>query len=212
MSGILFITSTSANYKIANLFLLHIADWEYGLGNNFQLVTSTKIKDFTPPADGNEQDIKAKATSPTLLSLDSAWAGSSLSDVERFCLALPAEGLESDVGSLFVVLDEEGVSSRTCVLAHRAMVKDEDSGVFQSAAWFQKIRVPWDELYMTWCNLEVSNMDFEDFTEDRIDRGGDNDGWYEYCNHAGPGHTDLSPENERRRDDEIERLSKDGLV
>lgn len=207
MTGLLFTTSSSADHKALNLLLLYIRDWEYGLGDSFQIITSKQPKDIKTQTIPSTTKLEAQPTSPPLTHFsNNQWANSPLSEVEAYCLALNPEA-----GNLYVALDDTGIQNRTCILGHQAIVKDPTTRrASKHASWFQKIRVPWDELYMTWCNLDSHNMVFEDFVRDRRSSGGDEDGWFEYCNHATG--SDLSEDNLRRRDAQIERLKGDGMI
>ena len=199
MTGILYVISSSADHRIVNALLLHIRDWEYGMGDSFALITTSTTNSAT--------DIKP--TSPPLHSFtNNTWANRSIEAIESFHLALKHS-------NLYVVLDEEGIESQTCILGHQAMVQDPETRTWKRTERFQKSRVPWDELYMTWCNIDVANMDFEDFVRERDTegggRGGDENEWFEYVNHSAEW-KDLSEANTKLRDAELERLRVAGLV
>lgn len=197
MTGLLYIISPSADHKLINSFLLYIRDWEYGLGDQFKLITTENINDLNPLAN-------AEPTSPPLQSFtNNAWVGRTLQDVELFHLSL-------NHSSLYLVLDDASVQTQTCILGHQATIRDADTGKFVHTRTFKKFRIPWDELYMTWCNLDVANMGFEDFTQDRDGTSDGNDGWFVYANHAEG--KDLSEANLERRNAELERLRVAGLV
>jgi len=174
MAGLLYIISPSADHKTANDLLLHLRDWEYEGGDHFKLITTSNPYGF-------ESCRSLQPTSPPLRDLTTSfWANYSLQDVEAFHLTL-------DVSDLYIALDDEGVETKTCILGHRATFRDPKTHAWVRTQQFQKIRVPWDELNMTWCDLEVDNMEFEDFVEGRDNpggiRGGGDDGrWFEYAN------------------------------
>jgi hypothetical protein len=202
MTGLLYIISPSADHKTINALLLHIRDWEYVGDDPFTLITTSNTNGLEPLRN-------LPPTSPPLLNLTTnTWATRSLQDVEAFHLTL-------NDSQMYIALDDEGIDTKTCILRHQATVRDPTTHAYVRTQQFQKIRVPWDELYMTWCNLEVANMDFQDFVKGRDEpggiRGGGEDGcWFEYANYAGG--QDLSDVNLERRDAELERLRALGLV
>ena len=199
MTGMLYVTSSSADHRIINALLLYIRDWEYGMGDSFALITTSTTNNAT--------DIKP--TSPPLHSFtNNTWANRSIEAIESFHLALKHS-------HLYVVLDDEGTRSQTCILGHQPTTRNSETHAWERKEHFQKFRVPWDELYMTWCNIDVANMDFEDFVRERDTegggRGGDENEWFEYVNHSAEW-KDLSEGIIKLRDAELERLRVAGLV
>ena len=215
-TGFLFVTAPSADYKAVNALLHELQNWEYNDGESeFRLITTKNAYDFEPPAGTHVLD-------GTLPKLDStftnAWAGSSLKDVEEFCLDIVHNSSPSDDSPwLFVVVDSAGFEARTGIVVERATADaDEDFKLLDS---FVKMRVPWDEVQITWCNLSIANSDFDEMGERREtkangDGGGEadvedeGDGWYDY-------HTlgaDLSDENANRKKKAFQRLKDDGLI
>jgi hypothetical protein len=75
--------------------------------------------------------------------------------------------------ALFVVINSEGLENTSRVLASLLDVFQENPGAFRGR--YEKFRVPWDDAYLIWCNLEIANMNFEDFVEE--DEGDEQD-WF----------------------------------
>ena len=74
----------------------------------------------------------------------------------------------------------------------------------------------WSEVFSAWCNLNVSNSDFDEMGERREEglewegeEGGGEQGWYDY--HAGECF-DLDEELAKRKDKAFQRLKNDGRV
>nr|OQO27152.1 hypothetical protein B0A51_05147 [Rachicladosporium sp. CCFEE 5018]OQO28594.1 hypothetical protein B0A51_05413 [Rachicladosporium sp. CCFEE 5018] len=80
--------------------------------------------------------------------------------------------------TLFLVIDDEGLEADEVVL----------------------LRVPIEEAHTMFVNLDVANMDFEDFADG--DEGADEDGWWVYAGVGGP---DLFEEGLKAREAEMER-------
>ena len=104
------------------------------------------------------------------------WAGKSLQDVEQFALQhLKGE----DDGHLNltnpVIVDEQGFRYKTCIILERDF---QDEPEFIPLDKFKKTRVPWSHTYIMWCNLDIANMNFEEYCDDV--KGDVGDGWWEY--------------------------------
>ena len=212
-TGLIFVTAPEADYKAINLLIHHLTDWEYSEGEIlFRLVTSKNAYNLELPPGTHALD----ATPPTLDStLDNAWAGSSLKDVEDFCLDVVRNDPNSDIGaSLFIVVDSRGFQDHDAILVEQAVGEEEEG--FEMLDSFVKMRVPWKEIYSAWCNLSVANSDFDEMGERRKEGGqwdgeeaGGEQGWYDF--HAGLCF-DLNEESARRKDKALQRLKNDGRV
>jgi hypothetical protein len=205
-TGLLFVTAPEADHKSINLILLQIRDWGYGSGDSFKLVTTKNAYDLDPPV--NSPQGRLDATSPPLdSSLENAWAGASLEDVEAFCLDLNRRGPYNP--TLYVVVDSEGLQAHTAILGKQASSYEEDE--FRYLGYFMKMRMPQDSVYMVWCNLDISNMDFEDYMQEEDGTSGEKpDGWFTFDEDTGGGF--FSEEDLQRRNREIERLRRAGHI
>jgi hypothetical protein len=212
-TGLLFVTAPEADHKAINLLIHNLADWEHSKGDIwFRLVTTKNAYDLEPPPGTNSLD----ATPPSLdNTFDNAWAGSSLKDVEDFCLDVVRNDPNGDIGaSLFVVVDSLGFQAHNAILVERAVGEREEEFVMLDS--FVKMRVPWSEVFSAWCNLNISNSDFDEMGERRKEGGewegeeaGGEQGWYDY--HAGDCF-DLDEESATRKDKAFRRLKNDGRV
>lgn len=217
MSGYLFVTAPEADYRAVNLLLHELSNWGYNDGeSDFKLITTKNAYDFELPAG----KYSLEATIPTLDStLSNAWAGSSLKDVEDFCLdVLRAEDSGADGPSLFVVVDAAGFESRNAIVVERAI--DEEDEDFKSLDSFVKMRIPWDEVNSAWCNLSIANISFDELgelREDDADDGGEgegfdgesgDDGWHDYEPMGG----DLNEKNAKKKEKALKRLKDEGQI
>lgn len=212
-AGLLFVTAPQADHKAINLLLLHLRDWEYDCGDQFRIVTTKNAYDleispaFLPSGDKNIGE-----TSPPVESnLDNAWAGATIEDVEGFCLDIEranenGDNKSEDEASMFIIVDSEALEKRECVLASRANIwGDDDEPVWLEK--FTKMRVPWEELYAIWVNLELANMNWEEFTLEGEEKeigldSSPEDCWYEHRS-VSEG-ADMSEKIRKRRDDEVD--------
>ncbi|KAI0484194.1 hypothetical protein GGR56DRAFT_612732 [Xylariaceae sp. FL0804] len=200
----LFVTASAADHKVINRFLLHFRDWEYGSGDVAHLVATRSVSDLatTDPPPG-------QATSPPVAAdRVRAWHGGSVAEVEAFLLDLDPQ----NAVTAFLILDDTGVRERTVIVAERAYDDDDDDDddyneTPGSAQGFRRMRVPWDEAYLTWCNLDIANVSFEECCDEEHGDGGD--GWWKYQSVGG---ADLSEENRAKRDAEIRKLEEQGLA
>lgn len=163
-----FVISSSADHKLINRVLLHLRDWEYGeepTWDNFQLITTSTL----PQGDGTLY------TTPSLTGSalsNNEWKEKSISDIETFMLSEGNKKIGLNLNT-FIVLDDQGVEDGTVVLLDR-LYDDEEEKLSER---FNKVRVPWAKAYIIWCNLDIANMNFEDFVEEEDD---DQPGWWTY--------------------------------
>lgn len=106
---------------------------------------------------------------------ENVWTGATLEDITTYCLSLNCGDDEHPGASVFVVIDSEGHKNRTCVLASMPDEHYENLGTFRGR--YDKLRLPWDELYAVWCDLDIANLNFEEFVE--VEHG-DDQGWFTY--------------------------------
>lgn len=219
--GLLFVTAASADVKVINRLLLHLHDWEFGSGDRFILVLD-KSADTMAESGQLDQRKHPPETKPPLQSVSNDWAGTDIEDVEAYVNELRARDMKHANPSLFVLLDEQGISDKTCVVAQ--IVFDQDADVDAGEEFrldvYNKVRVPWDQTYIVWCNLDIGNAGFEEYTEEGQNRqiGLDEDerkkkqqdeGMWWTCYTM---ETLLSDENRGERDAEIAALEEKDLA
>lgn len=217
MSGYLFVTAPEADYKAVNLLLHELSNWSYNDGeSDFKVISTKNAYDFERPPGIYRLDV----TPPTLDStFNNAWAGSSLKDVEDFCLdAIRAEDPGADGPSLFVVVDAIGFEGRNAIVVERAMAEEDED--FKELDSFVKMRIPWDEVNSAWANLIIANISFDEMGEPREgdaedDGGGARiqgetgaDGWHDYEPMGG----DLNEKSAKLKENALKRLKDDGHV
>jgi hypothetical protein len=217
-NGLLFVTAPQADHKAVNLLLHHLRDWEYDKGRlSFHLVTTKNAFDLEVPPGSNDLD----ATPPTLnATFDNGWAGATLKDVEGFCLDMIHSGEQDNISpGLFVVVDAAGFEKREGILCERDVKEPEDDeGEFEELDAFVKMRLPWEELYISWCSLSIANVSFDEMGERREDAreeegevvdGTGAEGWFDYNSDGLDG---LGEKEAKRKEKALRKLEKDGLV
>lgn len=167
MAGLLFITAPEADSKIINHALLCMRDWEESDGSLdiFKLVTDKAA---------NQNDNKGTSL-PLQSTPQNIWTGADLKDIESYCINLKSGDDAPEAASLFVCLDSAGLETKTCILCSLpdAYYDNPDS----VCGRYDKVRVPWDDVYLIWCNLDIANMNFEEFVEEEE---GNEQGWFTY--------------------------------
>ncbi|KAK5112393.1 hypothetical protein LTR62_004356 [Meristemomyces frigidus] len=94
------------------------------------------------------------------------------------------------------------MQNRTCILGNRGYDDDAD----EEKDSFARVRVPWTEVYPVFCNLDIANMDFEDFAETEEDV--DEDGCFPYVSSS----SELDDRTRKRKDELLEQLKQDGSL
>ncbi|KAF2718968.1 hypothetical protein K431DRAFT_122962 [Polychaeton citri CBS 116435] len=214
MTGLLFVTAPSADFKLINRLLLIIRDWEYEAGDAFKFVTTRNAYELEARED-NPHD--TEPTHPPIgAECDNAWSGSSVEEIEQYVMELHRADLKGVNTSLYVIVDEEGLRDNTCVFGEHILDDTEwdTEHKLKDTGEFNKVRMPWDEMYLSWCNLDIANMGFEEYCEGLLDGDADEEElrltgkWWKYRSISdGP---DLSPEKIIERDGELSKLESEG--
>jgi len=189
MTSLLFITTPSASHKDINRILLYLRDWECSDGDddNFKLVTTKNAYDLEgEPLDGYDGHYMLEATAPPVpIEIENAWARASLRDVEEFCADMERGETKGADPGLVVVVDGKGLREKTCVLVRKVYRRDKDGDAASSQAdvdvddedrdrdqdegakspRFWKMRLPWEETFVSWASVSTANGDFEEMGE-----------------------------------------------
>lgn len=192
-----FITSTKADYKVINRFLLRLHDWHFkrDIGLLITVRNGLAIWPAEPDRHSNLQPTKP----PVSATFENGWVGANISDVNTFML----DNAPDPPGSVHMILDDKGVDEGTVIVAERTY----DDEAEERTREFNKMRVPWQEAGCVWMNLDIGNVGFEEYCDE--ERGGDEDGFWEYD----VGGADIANEEDKvRRDEKIAEYERDGLV
>lgn len=167
------ITAQGVDIKLINRLLLTLRDWEFGDEPHWDQSKILCTKEDACREAGQD----GRDEPPLQEFQQNQWQGVSLREIEQFMLQNPRE---KDTGQrLFTVLDDQGVQDETVIIARRRINSDfrEQPQASLYLDEYQKTRVPWIEAHSMLCNLELANMDFEDFVDDD---SGDGEGWWIY--------------------------------
>lgn len=190
-----FITASSADFKVVNELLANLRDWEYGSGDTFCLQTSNTIDEREKTSETPVTNAVAIPGAFTAETFENVWAGASIEEVEAFA-ARELDSIASPRAhvSFFLVLDEHGVEDHTvlCVAKEEPDESDGDDnhnndededrdGVdgkrnqqpsFQAPdndlTRYNKVGMPWHAAYLFCANLGESNMGFEEFCDEGV--------------------------------------------
>jgi hypothetical protein len=195
-TGLLFVTAPEADYKAVNLLIHHLRDWEYfndaNDGLNFHLVTTKNAYDLELAPGSNHLD----ATPPALdATLDNA-------------------------SGLFIVVDAAGFEKREAIICERDVKEpdeDDEDGEFENLDSFVKMRLPWSETYISWCNLSIANVGFDEMGERREDGEGEGEvvdgtgaeGWHDFDPESS---YPLGEKQVKRKEKALKKLEKEGRV
>lgn len=200
---LLYVTSANVDFKTINRFLLEAGkphEWP-DADYNYHVVLS---RDAATYPQGGPRTRPGDLDATTFAS---PWIGASISEVEAF--AVQTGSLAH--GGLILVLDDEAVAWREVVLGERLMTADGNDGKLKVLDEFKKVRLPWSAVTGMADNLEVANMNFEEFTVDgpSFEDGDTRGGWYQFNIRL-----DDTPDQEEKsaRQRERERLVEAGLM
>ncbi len=189
----LFVTAPSADHQVINRFLLHFRDWS-------DLPTSDHAHVVAARNTYNLEESELKPTvSPVPSDTPNGWSGASLTDVEAFVRDAQAEDPQS---SIFFLLDDQGVRDKTVIAAERRSYDETEELTDE----YNKVRVPSDEAYTVWVNLDIGNVGWEDYCDEET--GGDEDGWWVYGEDGGA--DIMTDEDREKRDEAIKKLEESG--
>lgn len=173
--GIVIITATGADTKLVNRLLLTLRDWEFGNEDIWDHWRILRKKDDVPLPHDNGLVDKDNVDKPPIESFSpNEWEGMTMEEIEQLMVLKDGEG--GNVPHLFVVLDEKGVQDETTIVVQKRLNADENGPLFLDR--YNKVRVPWIQTHIMWCNLDIANMGFEEYCND--ERGRDHGGWFVY--------------------------------
>jgi hypothetical protein len=134
-----------------------------------------------------------RTTTEPILNHD--FAGANLSDVSNF-----VETNETQLKKLnfttynWVVIDQNGLDSSTCILVHRKYDPKKKKKSHESEA----VRLPFGEAWLMFANMDIANMGFEDWVDDAA--GLQDDGTYKWVGPFLPLNEALEREVNARRE------------
>lgn len=179
-AGLLFITAPEVDKKTINRVLIHLRDYEFsdeGDRDDFHIVSTRDAEALkTAITNGEIRSTKPPVSDETNTTV---WQNATLEEVEAFMLPIIKHFYEISTDSSPnnpFILDSQGLTEKTCIVIDRQLDENEDSSRPQDT--FNKVRVPWKEVHSVWANLDISNMDFEDYCDE--EQGANGEGWWRF--------------------------------
>ncbi|EED12331.1 conserved hypothetical protein [Talaromyces stipitatus ATCC 10500] len=157
-----FLTAPEVNIKALNKALLLLQDFQFAEEipcSNWFLMTSKdmptgKLQPTTPPHD------------PDGL-FKNEFAGMSMDEINDF-LWDNTERFEKAGLTCYtwLIIDVKGLETDTSLVAQRVFEYDEDTETGSHVKSFRAARLPYERVWDMYCNLDVANMDFEDWVDE----------------------------------------------
>lgn len=149
-----------------NRALLLLQDFEFteSLDDSaWILLTSRTLPDETP-----------KPSVPPLTEItDHDLAGATLDEINTFIRSNESALQGLNIATLnWVIIDQKGIETSTCLVVEQ--VYDPDTSSMSNK--YRAARLPYAEAWGMYSNLDIANMDFEDWVD--IDAGPQDDGAY----------------------------------
>ncbi|KAJ7732800.1 hypothetical protein DFH07DRAFT_846252 [Mycena maculata] len=158
----IFVTAAHASPKALNRALLLIQDFEYTKypGDSTWVLLSSKELPSAPTA-------ATALPLPPGGSTVNDFASMSLADINAFVRARDAALETADLSGLdWLVIDQTGLETSTCLVCERYYDDGEDGGEEGPTDEFRACRVPYEEAWIMIQNLHVGNMGFEEFVDE----------------------------------------------
>ncbi|KAJ7141584.1 hypothetical protein C8R46DRAFT_1013442 [Mycena filopes] len=199
-----FVTAPKCPTKALNRAMLLIQDFEFGdypKDNRWTLLTSKEAPSEAPPAT---------ALPVADISAANAFAGCSLAEINTFIRANEEFMRKMDVSAGdWLVIDQKGLETSTCLVCEQVYDPDADeAGENGMTGAFRACRLPYERAWSMSVNLEIANMDFEDFVDE--DAGEQEDGSWKWMSFdAESGDDDGDDEVEVKRAKALKEL-RDG--
>lgn len=174
--GLLFVTAPSADNKAINRLLLHLRNWNFGGDDTFHIVPTKDMATFKSALESGSVD-PTDPPCPDDITTTHQWQNASLEEVESFVLNLDNSNLPDEVNAnvgIYVLLDDKGLQDKTCIVGERAWDDEAENRLDV----YEKARVPWEEVHAMWANLDIANMNFDDFCDQ--DQGRDENYWWRW--------------------------------
>ncbi|CAK5274400.1 unnamed protein product [Mycena citricolor] len=193
------------------------------LNRAFLLVQDFRFNDY-PPENGGWKLVtlkdfsRDKTTAPTFPPLEEViqneFAGMSLKQINEYMLANEDKLVAGDCSPhLWLVIDEKGFETSTCIVCEHVDSSEEEQRVedTSAASGWRGCRLPFEEAHGMIVNLDIANMDFEEYVDEEA--GLQDDGTYNWQSFDSEDeHSEEPPEWQLARDAAFEELRQGGFV
>ncbi|KAJ7034144.1 hypothetical protein C8F04DRAFT_1260146 [Mycena alexandri] len=164
MSFAVFVTAAKPSAKALNRAFLLIQDFEFGEypeDSRWTLITSKQAPSELPPA--------------TVLPIpdisDNAFALSSMTEINTFIRENEDFMFKMGVSSgVWLIIDQKGLETSTCLVCEQIYNPGEDEeggeGEAGMTSEFRACRLPYEHAWSMICNLDIANMNFEEYVDE----------------------------------------------
>lgn len=151
-----------------------------------------------------------RAVPPMALPTRNFFANKSLANINSFVRSNEAEMDDLKIlTEQWVVIDQEGLGNETCIVMHQ----DLDEKTMEKLNTFSALRISCSQAHAMMANLDVGNMDFEEWAD--MGAGVQADGLYKWVGppkEADPEDVELEKDIEMRREAALKSLRDSGHV
>ena len=128
-----------------------------------------------------------------------------MDEVESFVLNI--DNARSSIGgrvngTLYLLFDSQGLEDKTCIIAQRRY----DGEIDKHIDAFDKVWAPWDDINLMWTNLDIGNMNFDEWC---VDRGCDKDFWWRW---KGIELLEMDKDKRATKEEDIKKFEEEGNV
>ncbi|KAE8153430.1 hypothetical protein BDV25DRAFT_27931 [Aspergillus avenaceus] len=200
----IFITAPNATPKQINKALIELDDYEYGASSSW-VVVHTSEPPITPTASIPPLAI------PELTSTTNFFAGKAPQDVHAYVQDPATRSLFSDRDLTtyhWVAIDEKGLGEETCLLAQYEEGREPDAD--GEVREFKMCRIPWASAWSMFCNLDLANMDFEEWVEEDVGPVEEDFGAWKWVGPFSGGSVDEEAVSKRK--DRLATAEKEGYI
>ncbi|KAF8215110.1 hypothetical protein K438DRAFT_2008567 [Mycena galopus ATCC 62051] len=188
-----------------------IQDFEYTKypeESRWTLLTSTVLPNARPSTT-------SVPLSDSALSIND-FASMSLVDVNTFVSTHEDSFKEIEISNFnWLVIDQRGLETSTCLVCENFYNCGEEWGGEGAGEWttdFRACRLPWEEAWITFANLDVANMQFEDFVDVEAGEQADGSWRWESCIPDTKGEEIILSAAEEKRENALRALRDSGFV
>ncbi|KAF7342941.1 hypothetical protein MVEN_01724100 [Mycena venus] len=208
-----FITAARAPPKVVNRALLLIQDFEYTKypeESQWTLLTSKDLPNVPPPATA------VPLPNPDFVLARNAFTSMSLVEINTFVRTHEDSLKEIRISSHnWVVIDQKGFETSTCLVCEQYYNPGEEydgEGEGGITSEFRACRLPWEETLITFCNLDIANMSFEDFVDEEAGEQADGSWRWRSCIPNTKGEEIILTAAEEKREKALKALRDNGFV
>ncbi|KAA8647652.1 hypothetical protein EYZ11_004809 [Aspergillus tanneri] len=196
----IILSAENASVKKVNKAILLMEDYEYGCDHSWALLRDaslpknpTIVPASIPPLDVNED---------TFTSANNSFCGKTADQIHDFIQENESKLSKMDLTvSHWVIIDEKGLEAETCLVCENT---EDDEDVEEP---YRMARLPWSQAWAMFSNLDIANMDFDEWVDEEAMR--DEDGAWKW---VGPFSESEDGEIEKKIQLAIEKARREEII